>query len=104
MTLDQVTERAVRAGLRTDETGAVWGNVEALRRYSTQLVADLMAARGPDRTGSAHCEKACEANAFQIEIRRLQAALEHQRRPGFDQVDEGDYDLGLDGRPNRDRR
>ncbi len=32
-----------------------------------------------------------------------EAALAQQLRPGFDQVDEGDYDLGLDGRPNSQR-
>jgi hypothetical protein len=26
-------------------------------------------------TGSPHCERSCEANAFQIEIRRLKAQL-----------------------------
>jgi hypothetical protein len=48
MTLDQVNERAVRAGLRTDETGAVWGHVDALRRYSTQLVRDAASAAQPE--------------------------------------------------------
>lgn len=77
MTLDQVNERAVRAGLRVDETGAVWGNLSALHRYSLQLLADARAA-------------AAQPPVF-------------TRRPGFGQVDEGDYDLGLDGRPNRYR-
>jgi hypothetical protein len=40
MTLDQVNERASRAGLRVDEKGAVWGHVDALHRYSVQLVLD----------------------------------------------------------------
>lgn len=71
----------------------------------TQRCADFVPiyTAPPRPTGLPHCERSCEANAFQIEIRRLQAALEHQRRPGFDQVDEGDYDLGLDGRPNSQR-
>ncbi len=32
----------------------------------------------PRRTGLPHCERSCEANAFQIEIRRLKAALEQE--------------------------
>lgn len=39
-------------------------------------------------------------------IAYLKKALEQTRplaRPQHDVVDEGDYDLGLDGRPNKDR-
>lgn len=41
-----------------------------------QAIATLRAALAlPDRTGSQHCERMCEAEAFKIEIRRLKAAL-----------------------------
>lgn len=33
-----------------------------------------------ERVGSEHCAKACEANAFKIEIRRLRAALAPEER------------------------
>jgi len=33
-----------------------------------------------ERVGSEHCAKACEANAFKIEIRRLRAALARQEQ------------------------
>jgi hypothetical protein len=48
MTLDQVNERALRAGLRTDQTGAVWGHVDALHRYSLQLVRDAASVAHPE--------------------------------------------------------
>jgi hypothetical protein len=32
----------------------------------------------PRRTGLPHCEKSCEANAFQIEIRKLKAELKEK--------------------------
>ena len=38
------------------------------------------------RTGLPHCERSCEANAFQIEIRRLKAALEQPYRLTDDQI------------------
>ncbi len=48
MTIDQVNERAVRAGLRTDQTGALWGHVDALHRYSLQLVQDVASLAHPE--------------------------------------------------------
>ncbi len=44
---------------------------QALRRV-------LEAVERVERVGSEHCAKACEANAFKIEIRRLRAALARQ--------------------------
>ncbi len=38
------------------------------------------------RTGLPHCERSCEANAFQIEIRRLKALLDQPRRLTDDQI------------------
>jgi hypothetical protein len=35
-------------------------------------------AAPPRPTGLPHCERSCEANAFQIEIRRLKAALKER--------------------------
>lgn len=41
----------------------------------------------PRRTGLPHCEKSCEANAFQIEIRRLKAELASERSRLADALD-----------------
>jgi len=46
---------------------------KALRRV-------LEAVERVERGGSEHCAKACEANAFKIEIRRLRAALASEQR------------------------
>jgi len=42
----------------------------------------------PRRTGLPHCEHSCEANAFQIEIRRLKAELAAEREACADICDQ----------------
>jgi hypothetical protein len=42
----------------------------------------------PRRTGLPHCEHSCEANAFQIEIRRLKAELAAERTACADICDQ----------------
>jgi hypothetical protein len=48
----------------------------------------LLAQPEPRRTGLPHCERSCEANAFQIEIRRLKAELAAEREACADICDQ----------------
>lgn len=49
---------------------------------------DALAQLEPRRTGLPHCEHSCEANAFQIEIRRLKAELAAEREACADICDQ----------------
>jgi hypothetical protein len=45
------------------------------RAAAITALRDALAQEEPRRTGLPHCERSCEATAFQIEIRRLKAEL-----------------------------
>jgi hypothetical protein len=45
---------------------------------SLDALRAALAQEEPRRTGLPHCERSCEAQAFQIEIRRLKAAMENK--------------------------
>jgi hypothetical protein len=49
---------------------------------------ELLYTHPPRRTGLPHCERSCEANAFQIEIRRLKAELAAEREACADICDQ----------------
>ena len=57
-----------------------WVAITALR--------DALAQEEPRRAGLPHCEHSCEANAFQIEIRRLKAELVAEREACADICDQ----------------
>jgi len=86
------TVKALRAALEQPEQEPVaWrsqnatppGGFVIFQQYP-QALADLgrkiepLYTHPPRRTGLPHCECSCEANAFQIEIRRLKAALKEK--------------------------
>jgi hypothetical protein len=56
------------------------------------------------RTGLPHCERSCEANAFQIEIRRLKALLDQPRRLTDDQIGRLWFEAKIPGLNEADAR
>ena len=77
--------RALRDALAQEEQEPVaW-----LRKNGFRFIADIepqddselpLYTHPPRRTGLPHCERSCEANAFQIEIRRLTAQSRREWR------------------------
>jgi len=68
-TLREAAQQALEA---LEESEQHYGSDSALRDAIQILRAAL---EQPDRTGSTSCERICEAQAYRIEIRRLNAEL-----------------------------
>jgi hypothetical protein len=78
---------AAMAGYRPERHAAMDADVQKIAKAITAL-RDALAQEEPRRTGLPHCEHSCEANAFQIEIRRLKAELAAEREACADICDQ----------------